>query len=91
MWEAQSEGALRADMDASVVARLVFGMINSIVEWYRPGGREGLTVSPTMWSPSLSTGCARAVRPEPRPSDPDSGARCLRRRLLLRDQREHVV
>jgi hypothetical protein len=39
--EAQSEGALRADIDASVVARLVFGMINSIVEWYRPGGREG--------------------------------------------------
>lgn len=41
MSEAQSEGALRADIDASVVARLVFGMINSIVEWYRPGGREG--------------------------------------------------
>lgn len=39
--EAQEEGALRADFDASVVARLVFGMINSIVEWYRPGGREG--------------------------------------------------
>lgn len=39
--EAQAEGALRADIDASVVARLVFGMINSIVEWYRPGGREG--------------------------------------------------
>ncbi len=39
--EAQSEGTLRADIDASVVARLVFGMINSIVEWYRPGGREG--------------------------------------------------
>ncbi|WP_226532597.1 TetR/AcrR family transcriptional regulator [Microbacterium paraoxydans] len=39
--EAQSEGALRSDVDASVVARLVFGMINSIVEWYRPGGQEG--------------------------------------------------
>lgn len=39
--EAQAEGTLRADIDASVVARLVFGMINSIVEWYRPGGREG--------------------------------------------------
>lgn len=39
--EAQAEGALRSDIDASVVARLVFGMINSIVEWYRPGGREG--------------------------------------------------
>ncbi|MCM3779506.1 TetR/AcrR family transcriptional regulator [Microbacterium hydrocarbonoxydans] len=38
---AQSEGALRDDIDASVAARLTFGMINSIVEWYRPGGREG--------------------------------------------------
>ncbi|MGW8481719.1 TetR/AcrR family transcriptional regulator [Microbacterium sp. NPDC055903] len=39
--EAQAEGTLRGDIDASVAARLVFGMINSIVEWYRPGGREG--------------------------------------------------
>ena len=38
--EAQAEGSLRGDIDASVVARLAFGMINSIVEWYRPGGRE---------------------------------------------------
>ncbi|MFF2388123.1 TetR/AcrR family transcriptional regulator [Agromyces sp. NPDC058104] len=38
--EAQAEGTLRSDLDASVVARLVFGMVNSIVEWYRPGGRE---------------------------------------------------
>lgn len=39
--EAQAEGSLRSDIDAAVVARLAFGMINSIVEWYRPGGREG--------------------------------------------------
>lgn len=38
--EAQAEGTLRSDIDASVVSRLAFGMINSIVEWYRPGGRE---------------------------------------------------
>lgn len=37
---AQAEGTLRSDIDASVVSRLLFGMINSIVEWYRPGGRE---------------------------------------------------
>ena len=37
---AQAEGSLRSDIDASVVARLAFGMINSIVEWYRPGGKE---------------------------------------------------
>lgn len=38
--EAQHEGSVRGDIDAAVVARLLFGMINSIVEWYRPGGRE---------------------------------------------------
>ncbi|WP_353826492.1 TetR/AcrR family transcriptional regulator [Agromyces sp. SYSU T0242] len=38
--EAQAEGTLRSDIDVRVVERLLFGMINSIVEWYRPGGRE---------------------------------------------------
>lgn len=37
---AQAEGTLRNDIDVRVVERLLFGMINSIVEWYRPGGRE---------------------------------------------------
>lgn len=36
--EAQREGDVRTDVDAGVVARLIFGMINSVVEWYRPGG-----------------------------------------------------
>jgi AcrR family transcriptional regulator len=35
---AQASGALRGDLDARVIARLVFGMSNSVVEWYRPGG-----------------------------------------------------
>ncbi|MDO5669759.1 MAG: TetR/AcrR family transcriptional regulator [Corynebacterium sp.] len=36
---AQEEGSLRTDLAAGVVARLIFGMINSIVEWYSPEGR----------------------------------------------------
>ncbi|CAN5222732.1 TetR/AcrR family transcriptional regulator [soil metagenome] len=36
--EARAEGALRSDIDSRTVTRLLFGMINSIVEWYRPGG-----------------------------------------------------
>lgn len=36
---AQAEGSLRTDLEAGVVARLIFGMINSIVEWYKPEGR----------------------------------------------------
>ncbi|HEV7186243.1 MAG TPA: TetR/AcrR family transcriptional regulator [Leifsonia sp.] len=38
--EARDEGSLRADIDPSIVSRLLFGMINSIVEWYRPDGPE---------------------------------------------------
>ncbi|WEG10630.1 TetR/AcrR family transcriptional regulator [Microbacterium horticulturae] len=38
---AQDEGSVRADIDASVATRLVFGMVNSVVEWYRPTGPEG--------------------------------------------------
>jgi AcrR family transcriptional regulator len=32
------EGSLRPDLDPELVSRLVFGMVNSLVEWYRPGG-----------------------------------------------------
>jgi AcrR family transcriptional regulator len=35
---ARGEGSLRADIDAGTTSRLLFGMINSIVEWYRPDG-----------------------------------------------------
>ena len=38
--EARNEGSVRSDIDPSVVTRLIFGMINSIVEWYRPEGPE---------------------------------------------------
>lgn len=34
--DAITEGTVRADLDARVTARLVFGMINSVREWYRP-------------------------------------------------------
>ena len=35
---AADEGALRADLDPDLVSRLLFGMVNSLVEWYRPSG-----------------------------------------------------
>ncbi|WP_193610016.1 TetR/AcrR family transcriptional regulator [Nocardioides lijunqiniae] len=35
---AVDEGALRADVAPDLVSRLLFGMVNSLVEWYRPGG-----------------------------------------------------
>ena len=36
--EAVEAGQLRSDLDLRAVTRLIFGMINSITEWYRPGG-----------------------------------------------------
>jgi AcrR family transcriptional regulator len=35
---AVDEGALRADIPPELISRLLFGMVNSLVEWYRPGG-----------------------------------------------------
>ena len=35
---AREEGTLRVDLDAGTTSRLLFGMINSLVEWYRPDG-----------------------------------------------------
>ncbi|MET8622417.1 TetR/AcrR family transcriptional regulator [Kitasatospora sp. NPDC004669] len=34
---AVADGSLRADVEPRLATRLLFGMINSIVEWYRPG------------------------------------------------------
>lgn len=34
--EAIDEGGLRADFSPGLVTRLLFGMVNSITEWYRP-------------------------------------------------------
>lgn len=36
--EAAAEGSLRADLPPDVVSRLLFGTVNSLVEWYRPDG-----------------------------------------------------
>ncbi len=38
---AEEEGDVRPDVDPAVTSRLLFGAVNSLVEWYRPGG--GLT------------------------------------------------
>jgi AcrR family transcriptional regulator len=36
--DAEREGGVRPDVDPVVTARLLFGTVNSLVEWYRPGG-----------------------------------------------------
>ncbi|MDQ0708026.1 AcrR family transcriptional regulator [Arthrobacter woluwensis] len=39
--EAIDQGGIRSDVDAKTTARLVFGMINSVREWYRPERSDG--------------------------------------------------
>ncbi|OXM64552.1 TetR/AcrR family transcriptional regulator [Amycolatopsis vastitatis] len=34
--QAEAEGDVRPDVDPAVTARLVFGMVNSLIEWYKP-------------------------------------------------------
>ncbi|MBN9621253.1 MAG: TetR family transcriptional regulator, partial [Actinobacteria bacterium] len=37
--EAERDGDIRADVEPAVTARLLFGLVNSLVEWYRPQRR----------------------------------------------------
>jgi AcrR family transcriptional regulator len=37
--EAERDGDIRPDVDPAITARLLFGLVNSLVEWYRPGSR----------------------------------------------------
>jgi AcrR family transcriptional regulator len=41
---AQADGSVRPDVDPATAARLLFGMVKSLTEWYRPdrGGAEAL-------------------------------------------------
>ena len=38
--QARDEGDLRPDVDPALIARLLYGMINSVTEWYRPRGGD---------------------------------------------------
>jgi AcrR family transcriptional regulator len=37
--QAAADGDLRSDIDPDLAARLLFGTVNSLIEWYIPGGR----------------------------------------------------
>jgi len=42
--DAVAEGSVRADLPPELVSRLLFGLVNSLVEWYRPGGQLDVDV-----------------------------------------------
>jgi len=50
------DGELRADLDPAVVARLLSGTVNSLVEWYRPGhgSLDSEALADTVLSASLA-------------------------------------
>jgi len=46
---AVDEGTLRSDLRPELVSRLLFGMVNSLVEWHRPGrGASGAELAETI-------------------------------------------
>ena len=58
---AEDEGDVRPDVDPAVISRLLFGAVNSLTEWYRPGG--GLT--PDALADALVTTTFRGLRARP--------------------------
>jgi AcrR family transcriptional regulator len=44
--EAERDGDIRADIDPRLTARLLFGTVNSIVEWYRPAPADSTDSGP---------------------------------------------
>ena len=63
--EAVAEGSVRPDVDPRVTSRLLFGTVNSLTEWYRPGG--GL--SPSDLADSLVTTLFAGLRAPTRPQE----------------------
>lgn len=39
--EAEADGDIRPDIDPTLTARFLFGLVNSLIEWYRPDGGVG--------------------------------------------------
>ena len=61
--EAVDEGSLRTDVAPDLVSRLLFGMVNSLVEWYRPGG----AVDAAVLSEAITTLAFDGLASDPRP------------------------
>lgn len=65
---AAAEGDLRDDVDPDVISRLIFGMVNSLVDWYRPGGPLATDALAATISSVLFEGLQpRGTAPHPEP------------------------
>jgi len=61
---AEEEGDVRPDVDPAVTSRLLFGTVNSLTEWYRPG--RGLDADAL--ADALVTTTFSGLRAHPRPT-----------------------
>ena len=59
---AEEEGDVRPDVDPAVTSRLLFGTVNSLTEWYRPGG----PLTPDALADALVTTLFTGLRTPPR-------------------------
>ncbi|WP_138734726.1 TetR/AcrR family transcriptional regulator [Modestobacter excelsi] len=63
---AEEEGDVRPDVDPAVTSRLLFGTVNSLTEWYRPGrGLDADALADALVTTTFS-GLRTAARPTPR-------------------------
>lgn len=62
--EAERDGDIRPDVDPAITARLLFGLVNSLTEWYRPDGRADDELADAVCAVAFDG--LRAGRSEPR-------------------------
>jgi AcrR family transcriptional regulator len=74
--QAVADGDLRPDIDPGVTARLLFGLVNSVSEWYRPVGWPGSGIADADLADAICKLAFDGLRAS-RPRDRDSVARCL--------------
>ena len=60
---AEDEGSVRPDVDPAITSRLLFGTVNSLTEWYRPGG--GLSADDLADALVITTFQGLRTRPAP--------------------------
>ncbi|GII78538.1 TetR family transcriptional regulator [Sphaerisporangium rufum] len=64
--QAAADGDVRPDVDPAAAGRLVFGMVNSLTEWYRPrGGLDAAAVADAVCAVAFDGLRGRAAAPPP--------------------------
>jgi hypothetical protein len=66
--EAQERGDVHESLDAGLVANAIFGTLNWIYTWYRPGGSAGPENLGQLYAELVVNGITGARMPEPEPA-----------------------